>query len=272
MASTETEPFSFDVLDGLVLAATRGRLGPKPEMPGYFVQDVGPWLELRHLIAETNGGLCDIPSWIVADTIAALDARMRDAQGRVVHDANNSRVFLSTAGKGANEEALSLLTLEIQKSSTLVGISKPILLQIRAALGEMIDNVIEHSERSDSGFAVCQAMPGSLEFCVYDRGVGIRHSLAERYGPGLDDPAALRLALQPQVSRHPKEMARGHGFDRLVLGMINLNAQLRFRSGDACLSFSGVGAALPSAHLTRRPSLSGFLVSAKFYSERPRHS
>lgn len=268
MASTEPQPLTFEDLDGLMLAAAKGRLTEPPATPRYRVGDIGPWLELRQLIQAGSLEFADLACWIAADP--SLDTTIAGLSGDVLHDRKNGRLLLATTGAAApDEEALSLLTLEIQKSSDQVGISKAILLRIRAALGEMIDNVFEHSERTDSGIALVQVKSGAIEFCVTDRGVGIRSSLIERYGDGLDHLAALRLALQPRVSRHPEEMGRGHGFDHLVLGMINLNAELRFRSGDACLSLSGVGATLPSSQLTRRPYLEGFLVAAKFYSDRP---
>lgn len=72
---------------------------------------------------------------------------------------------------------------------------------IKYVLGELIRNVIEHSEAKNGAFVTVQyvARKKKLSVGICDTGVGLRASL-ERYHMPVDDLDAIRLALTPGVS------------------------------------------------------------------------
>lgn len=72
---------------------------------------------------------------------------------------------------------------------------------IKYVLGELIRNVIEHSEAKNGAFVTVQyvARKKKLSIGICDAGIGLRASL-ERYHMPVDDVDAIRLALMPGVS------------------------------------------------------------------------
>lgn len=72
---------------------------------------------------------------------------------------------------------------------------------IKYVLGELIRNVIEHSESQNGAFVAVQyvAAKQKLSVGICDTGIGLRASL-ERFHAPVDDLDAIRLALMPGVS------------------------------------------------------------------------
>lgn len=72
---------------------------------------------------------------------------------------------------------------------------------IKYVLGELIRNVIEHSESRNGAFLTVQyvAAKDKLSLGICDTGIGLRASL-ERYHSPVDDLDAIRLALMPGIS------------------------------------------------------------------------
>ncbi len=72
---------------------------------------------------------------------------------------------------------------------------------IKYVLGELIRNVIEHSEAKNGAFVTVQyvAVKQKLSIGICDTGIGLRASL-ERYHMPVDDLDAIKLALMPGVS------------------------------------------------------------------------
>jgi hypothetical protein len=86
---------------------------------------------------------------------------------------------------------------------------------------------------ANTGFVAFRAIPEAFEFVVADRDIGILNSLktAAEYAHLTDHGHALRLALSEGCSRHGTAAGRGMGFRPLFIGLANLHAGLRFRSG-----------------------------------------
>lgn len=72
---------------------------------------------------------------------------------------------------------------------------------IKYVLGELIRNVIEHSDAVNGAFVAVQytASKDKLSIGICDTGIGLRASL-ERFHNPIDDLDAIRLALMPGVS------------------------------------------------------------------------
>ena len=136
---------------------------------------------------------------------------------------------------------------------------------LAAALREMESNVYEHSSHSSSGVMAYHAQPGRFEFVVADAGVGVLATLkqAPEYRDLSDHGKALQITLQPGASRYGAAANRGMGFKDLFIGLADLNANLRFRSGDHALTISGARPDLKSAQLAQKAFFPGFLVSVQ---------
>lgn len=83
-----------------------------------------------------------------------------------------------------------ILHLSLEKANT-----------IKYVLGELIRNVIEHSNSSNGAFVAVQyvAAKEKLSIGICDTGIGLRASLEKFHAP-VDDLDAIRLALMPGVS------------------------------------------------------------------------
>jgi hypothetical protein len=129
----------------------------------------------------------------------------------------------------------------------------------------MESNILEHSERSSTGLLAFQARKSHFEFVVADSGVGVLATLREapEYRNLSDHGRAMHAALQDGVSRYGRAANRGNGFRDLFLGLANLNADLRFRSGDHALTISGPRPDLKMARLDQKAHFQGFLASVR---------
>src|SRR6201995_1068818 len=133
------------------------------------------------------------------------------------------------------------------------------------AMGEIVDNVLEHSEAAPTGFVVFGGRPGFFESAVADDGVGALASLRSNpeYAYLTDEGDALQCALTDGESRYGRAATRGTGFSTLFRSLANMNASLRFRSGDHALSMHGMSPTLVNAHVARKARASGFMVSVR---------
>jgi hypothetical protein len=103
-----------------------------------------------------------------------------------------------------------------------------------AAIGELYSNVVEHSQRIDSGYVAYSGNNGRFEFVVGDSGIGVLKSLTSNptFANIADFGRALELVLSDGVSRHDQDDGHGHGFRPLFVGLANLSKSIRFHSGD----------------------------------------
>jgi hypothetical protein len=129
----------------------------------------------------------------------------------------------------------------------------------------MESNIHEHSDRAASGILAFQARSSLFEFVAADAGVGILATLreAEEFSDLTDAGLAMHAALQEDVSRYGRGSGHGNGFRDLFQGLMHLNADLRFRSGDHALLINGPHADLKSARLAQKAPYLGFLAAVR---------
>src|SRR3546814_16438218 len=98
-------------------------------------------------------------------------------------------------------------------------------------MGEMQDNVYEHSGAAHKGLVAYAVTDCSFEFVVADRGMGVLETLRQNpdYAHLPDAGAALAEAIKTGVSRYPTSTGRGQGFVTLCRSMVTDRAELRFR-------------------------------------------
>jgi len=109
---------------------------------------------------------------------------------------------------------------------------------LTGAMGEMVDNVWEHSETCVPGLAAYEVTHRRLDFGVADLGIGILRSI--RRNPNYrylnSSMEALQKAVLRGVSRL-RDQNRGYGFSRLLQAVAELWGFTRLRSSEAVLVF-----------------------------------
>ena len=133
-----------------------------------------------------------------------------------------------------------------------------------AGIGELVNNIAEHSERGCTGYVVLSAVEnGVFEFVVADKGIGVLESLRTNpnYSAVSDSGMALEEILKPGVSRHINEADRGNGFKNVVNGLANLGNTMRFRSGDHARVYARSDLANLKVHTAQKSRVEGFLIT-----------
>ena len=67
--------------------------------------------------------------------------------------------------------------VEAHKAALASGFPTQIVSRLMGAMGEIRDNVLEHSEAPATGMVAFSSSPGSFEFAVSDSGIGTLASL-----------------------------------------------------------------------------------------------
>ena len=251
---------TFAALDGIAFAASRGRLG---DVPDYVADDLGPLIEMVQL-ART--GLLPPPSSAPWLRLNSSEAVLRAAAGGAESWASphgSGSGFLRCDVLQAESKRWTSFKLEAHKAALAAGFGAQVVGRLIGAMGEIADNVLEHSEAVRTGFVVYRIRPRSFEFAVADAGIGTLASLRSNpeYAYLRDEGDALQCALTDGESRFGKAAQRGTGFSTLFRSLVNINASLRFRSGDHALSLRGASPTLVNAHVARKPRASGFMTS-----------
>ncbi len=268
MGMTDTA-LTFEMLDDLALAVEDGVLGEDAVLPGRLVGTrAGPLLELSLLAAAgrwPRSVLGSIGEGTFREFMDALRA------GRSFWVTAGGGLGLMRLGDAFGEDEEIRWTgfgLKADKAMQAAGLPSGLAGQLVGATKELHSNVYEHSELSRSGIVAFAVHRDMAEFIVADSGIGVLASL--RSNPahaGLDkDGEALRLALQPGVSRYAGEPMRGHGFDLMFTRLLNRNSRLRFRSGAAAVTIDGCIEGNPVPVIRERPAMQGFLIAVECHA------
>jgi hypothetical protein len=262
--STEP-PLTFAALDGIAFAAARGRLGDH-DLPQHVAADIGPIVEMYQL---ARAGVLPPPlsaPWLRLDGSDSLFRAAADgveqwfgAEGRSLG------LFRCKAAGGPEMNRWKVFGVEAHKAALASGFPARIVWRLMGAMGEIRDNLIEHSEAPATGVVVFRSLPGLFEFAVSDSGVGALASLKTNsdYAYLRDEGEALQCALADGESRFGRAAGRGTGFSQLFKSLATLNASLRFRSGDHALSVEGVSPTVVEARVAIKPRAAGFMTSVR---------
>lgn len=262
---------TFDAVDDLVGAYSRGRLG-QPRSDARFVpRNLGPLIELTFHASARRFAAMGATPWL--DQTAQSDLRAALSGTNISwFDGSRRRGLLRTIINPLDADHDLVRTgflLAGRQAAEAVGFPVPIAQSLSAAIREMESNIHEHSERPRTGILAYQALDSGFEFVIADAGIGVLASLqqAPEFKNLSDHGRALHTALQEGPSRFGRAANRGMGFKSLFLGLASLNANLRFRSGDHALTIGGPSPNLKTAQLAQKPPYQGFLVSV--YCELP---
>lgn len=251
----------FSSVDDLALAAERDRLDDV-DLPIFNAHDIGPLFELSRLAASGLLPPARERSWLTWNGLSEMMEAFHSGTSQWVCPRTNRIGYLRTRVP-YDTNLWTAFGLATQRSAVDAGFAKPIAAQLTAALGELHDNIYEHSEDIDSGIVAFQARPGQIELAIVDGGIGVLQSLRKnsRYADLTDSGDALRLALTDGVSRFRQKSARGYGFHPLLVGLANMHSTMRFRSGDHALVIDGRNRSLVTARTSQKPNISGLLIS-----------
>lgn len=141
---------------------------------------------------------------------------------------------------------------------------------ICGAVGEMLDNVFEHSGASKTGIVGFLGTPEYLDISVSDAGMGVMASLRQNsaYAYLSDAGMALALAIRDGTSRYSTTAdgeGRGHGFSTLFRGLNSLDAEIRLRSGDYSLEVGGKALMERAPTISQKAQLPGLVVTFRTY-------
>jgi hypothetical protein len=258
---------SFSAVDDLGFAASGARLDLDRLRNRYVPSSLGPLIELLYLVAGGRLPSALQTDWLADNGACAMVSALRDNHDYWVQ-ARDRRIGFVRAIRGDRyRDADALFTSFLMDAqcaarevTRLPGRTPG---QLVAAMQELENNVHEHSEAAHTGVLAFRATRRVFEFVVADSGIGVLRSLQRcpRFAYLQDHGEALEKALSDGISRFGEDTRRGHGFRPIFVGLANLRASLRFRSGDYALTIDGTSPTLATAQLAQKPMIDGFLVS-----------
>lgn len=251
--------FDYGHVDGLGRARQRS-IEPRLDGQVFRADAVGPIVEFGGLATSANlVELREAPWFDEGSHTKLLDALTGSRQQWLQSD---GRCGLVKGNGLAAEETLGSFKIDAHKAAlgANFGGAAPLLV---AAMGEIIGNVIDHSEAEASGVAIFSARSGLFEFVVADEGIGVLRSLRScgDYKTLGDEGAALTAMVETGVSRHGPGRGHGNGFRPIFERLADMTGQLRFRSGDYALSLDGRFGDRVARQLAQKPRISGFFAA-----------
>lgn len=221
------EALTYDLVDDICLAIQGGTIAPA-QIPASSAQSLGPLLELSQVLG-------DAPDVQVSRGIyQALASEMGQRRARWFQAADNQG-YATVSLLVQDPLAWNDFSIRASRAAQAAGFSKDDAWKLSAAIGEIYGNVIDHSERVDTGYVAYAANGNVFEFVVADAGIGVLASLRKNpaYSHIADSGTALEYALSEGVSRF-EDPSHGFGFQPIFVGLANIATRLRFRSGDYC--------------------------------------
>ena len=259
---------TFEAADDLLWQAVAGRLPLLPPLTLVRSGFVGPLAELaigRMATPEAYRGITIEPPFFHQIERALADGAISGASAR-----DRAGVFPLSRFDPSNGNGKNLLwdqwAMHAENAAVAAGLPKGLAAGLMGALGELLDNVFEHSGRPDSGLVAYGASTFAFEFVVADAGRGVLASLRENpdFTHLADCGAALRVAASDGVSRHAHSTGHGYGISQLFRALAHHAAELRFRSGDHALRLWGDAPSLTGqVELVQKAWLDGLAITVR---------
>jgi hypothetical protein len=263
-SSCEQKELTFNTLDQISIGFSEGLFRADAPPPFRFILSrLAPLMEFVHLV---EGGVLPEPMNSLIEFGELADFRVRLLQNRRDWEAGSPTRFglLRLADVYDDEQEARWAAFSVRaKHAAETLFPSSLAGQLVGAVMELHSNIFDHSGSSCTGLIAFAAHPNSFEAVVADKGVGVFESLRSNpvHASLRSHGEALRLALEPGVSRHPDGALHGHGFDRMFTGLLNCNCSLRFRSGTGAIEIDGRGTGNPTPIVTERPCIPGFIIS-----------
>jgi hypothetical protein len=256
---------TFDVADDLLWQASAGRLAGRGAITIGRSGQIGPLVELALATRATPTAYASVKvtppffkqvlQGLAAGQISGGGAR--DIAGvfplvRNEPDGDDSR-WHQWASHAENAAVAS-------------GLARGLVSGLMGALGELQENVYQHSGRPETGLMAYATVNGAFELVVADSGVGALASLRQNpeYSQLSNSGEALKVAVSDGASRHGRVSGRGYGIGQLFRALAHDAANLRFRSGDHALRLWGDAPSL-SGHfeVAQKAWLDGMIITVR---------
>lgn len=252
-------PFDYGVVDGLGRARQRS-VPPRLDGRQFQADSVGPVIEYGNLVASMSLPSLRASPWFEDGPLAPLlDALM----AKRVQWLDSTRLSGLVVGEGLESEPhLNSFKIDAHKAARNAGFIGSAALLV-AAMGELIGNVIDHSEVTTTGVALFVARPKEFEFVVADAGIGALSSLIKNPEQAhlQDESAALAAMVETGISRFKRGSGHGNGFRPIFERLADMTGELRFRSGDYALSLDGRFGNRIGRQLAQKPRIAGFFAA-----------
>lgn len=258
----------FEVTDDLLWQAVAGRL---PELGPVCLGRsgrIGPLVEL----AVATATLADAYRAVAVEPPLFHQITRALAEGVIAGAGAHERagVFpfsrLDADSDGPERDVWDQWAKHAENAAVVAGLPRGLAVGLMGALGELQDNVFEHSGRPESGLVAYAASDSAFEFVVADAGRGVLASLHENpdFAGLTDSGAALRVAASDGASRHAQGTGHGYGIGQLFRALAHDAAELRFRSGDHALRLWGDAPSLTGqVELAQKAWLDGLTISVR---------
>jgi hypothetical protein len=142
-----------------------------------------------------------------------------------------------------------------------VGFSKDAAINLHTALFDMAENATIHSRTPVAPLVGYEVRDHMAMFTVADVGIGVLECLrsAPKYAYLSQDVEAIQLAMHNGVTSRPD--GGGFGFNSVFKALAEQWGQLRFRSGNGCITMDGTYLKADKCRRHFPPPMRGFQVS-----------
>lgn len=254
---------TFALLDSLTASPTTKHESATKDVT---VRRIGPLVEFAYLDYSNAISRLSSPSRCIP--IEALQASLNKSGlshlGVTTTLNPNEFEFIRGFQTEAEADDLRWMTFckRLENAAASAGLGDSFAKALAGTVEEMTSNIMEHSDRPDTGTIAYRWCEKEFEYVVADAGIGVLESLKKNsYYSYLDDSGkALETAVQEGESRHGHNVGRGLGFRDFFKNIANRNSYLRFRSGNYTLVIDGTQTA-PIWETKGCQCFDGFLIS-----------
>lgn len=205
------------------------------------------FVEYRCLLRSKKDLVPPLPPAIISSTIGMAFEALRPSHAIRTGMSSLRRIdmlpaefYLMKSEADLEDENWKAFTIRFARSAQGVGLDRTAAGGLRGALLEMTDNSILHAKSDSPTLVGYRVLDGFAQFCVADLGMGVLKSLRScaDFSYLQYDHEAIREALKDGVSRMGKNRG-GMGFREIFKALSAQWGQLRFRSGQGCLTMDG---------------------------------
>ncbi len=257
---------TFDVADDLLWQAIAGRLLSQGRLAIVRSGRIGPLVEMG-MAHKALPGAYDFVTFeppFFRQIVVALEKGQITGAGAQDH----AGVFPLRCHDPAADGTLlwDQWVKHAENAAIATGLSRTLVAGLLGALGELQDNVFDHSGRPETGLVAYAVGRNTFEFVVADAGIGVLASLRQNpeFAALRDSGEALRAAASDGASRYARSTGHGYGISRLFRALAQDYADLRFRSGDYALRLCGDAPSLTGhVELAQKARLGGLTISVR---------
>jgi len=256
---------TFDVADDLLWQAEADRLAGRDRITVGRSGRIGPLVELALAARATPAAYAfvTVTPPFFNQVLRGLDAGRISGGGARDVAGVFPLVRLDLAG---DDSQWHQWASHAENAAVASGLARGLVSGLMGALGELQENVFQHSGRPETGLVAYATVNGTFEFVVADAGMGVLARLRENpeFAQLADSGDALRVAISDGASRHGRASGRGYGIGQLFRALAHDWAELRFRSGDHALRLWGDAPSLSGHYeVAQKARLDGLIITVR---------